>query len=190
MLFQQHNPSIAIAASIMHQGGVIAYPTEAVWGLGCDPHNQAAVHKILTLKKRHVSKGVILVASSIEQFKPYLHHITDAQREQLLHSWPGPFTWLVTHHGTVPPWVCGDHDSIALRVSAHPVVRYLCDQFGGPIVSTSANPQGKPAAKQPWQVSRYFKHQPLLNWVVKGSVGNSQQPSTITELDSGRIIRP
>ncbi len=190
MLFQKYNPSITIGASIMHQGGVIAYPTEAVWGLGCDPNNEAAVYDILALKKRHVRKGLILVAASIEQFSPYLQRVTNAQRKQLLSSWPGPFTWLVPHHGSVPYWVCGDHASIALRVSAHPVVHYLCEQFGGPIISTSANPQGKPAAETPWQVSRYFHRQPMLDWMVKGQVGKNQQPSTITELESGQIIRP
>ena len=196
MLFQRHNPSIRIAANIIHQGGVVAYPTEAVWGLGCAPDNEEAVHRILALKKRHVSKGLILVASSIEQFEPYLQHISDEQRTTLLESWPGPFTWLVPHHGLVPSWVSGKHDSIALRVSAHPCVRYLCDAFGGPIISTSANPQGKPAPTYAWQVERYFLHQAAnypssaeLDWIVSGSVGQRKVPSTITDLVTGQVIR-
>jgi L-threonylcarbamoyladenylate synthase len=189
MLFQKYNPSILIAARIMRQGGVIAYPTEAVWGLGCSPDNQAAVHRILSLKERHVSKGLILVASSIEQFAPYLQHITPEQRSTLAVSWPGPFTWLVPHHNLVPSWVSGKHESVALRVSRHPHIRYLCEALGGPIVSTSANPQGKPAATHAWQVKRYFKHRPELDWIVRGSVGKRATPSTITDLVTGEIIR-
>lgn len=189
MLFQQYNPSILIAARVMRQGGVIAYPTEAVWGLGCLPDNKDAVHRILSLKQRHVSKGLILVASSIAQFEPYLRHITVEQRKTLENSWPGPFTWLVPHHNTVPSWVSGKHSSIALRVSNHPHVRYLCNAVGGPIVSTSANPQGKPAPKQTWQVKRYFKNQPELDWIVSGCVGQRAEPSTITDLVTGVVIR-
>ncbi len=189
MLFQKYNPSVTIAASVMHQGGVIAYPTEAVWGLGCDPYNESAVQSILKLKSRDVSKGLILVASSCEQFEPILARLSDEQRSILLDSWPGPFTWLVPHHNLVPPWVYGKHTSIALRVSDHPTVRYLCDAFGGPIVSTSANPQGKPAPKQAWQVQRYFNQHDQLDWVVKGAVGSREQASTITDLISGQVIR-
>jgi L-threonylcarbamoyladenylate synthase len=189
MLFQKYNPSILIAARIIRQGGIIAYPTEAVWGLGCSPNNEAAVHRILSLKQRHVSKGLILVASSIEQFEPYLQYITPEQRTILTASWPGPFTWLVPHHNLVQPWVSGKHESVALRVSRHPHIRYLCDALGGPIVSTSANPQGKPAATQAWQVKRYFKQRSDLDWIVRGSVGNRATPSTITDLVTRKIIR-
>lgn len=184
-----YNPSITIANNIMHRGGVIAYPTESVWGLGCDPYNEMAVQSILTLKQRDVAKGLILVAASIEQFEPYLAHLSDEQRHILSQSWPGPFTWLVPHHHTLPFWVHGNHTSVALRVSQHPIVRELCRAFGGPIISTSANPQGKPAPKQSWQVHRYFHHSPQLDWVVKGSVGQHAQPSTITDLISGKVLR-
>jgi L-threonylcarbamoyladenylate synthase len=184
-----YSPSIAIAANKMRCGEVIAYPTEAVWGLGCDPHNEKAVNTILALKQRHVAKGLILVAASVSQFAPYLQHLSQEQRATLDHSWPGPFTWLVPHHDTLPPWIYGDFPSVALRVSAHPTVHQLCNAFGGPIVSTSANPQGKPAPREAWQVHRYFHHSPLLTAVVKGQVGNSLQPSTITDLASGRVIR-
>jgi L-threonylcarbamoyladenylate synthase len=185
----QYNPSITIASNIMHQGGVIAYPTEAVWGLGCDPYNEQAVRNILALKQRDVAKGLIMVAASIEQFEPYLSHLNHEQRNTLLQSWPGPHTWLVPQNNTLPFWVYGNHTSVALRVSNHPVVRELCKAFGGPIISTSANPQGKPAPTQAWQVHRYFHHFPQLDWMVKGSVGANAQPSTITDLISGKVLR-
>lgn len=184
-----YSPSIAIAAKIMHQGGVIAYPTEAVWGLGCDLYNEQAVNNILTLKQRDPSKGLILVAASIEQFAPYLEHLSQTQRETLEASWPGAFTWLVPHNNMLPHWVHGRFSSVALRVSANPYVRDLCHAFGGPIISTSANPQGKPAPRHAWQVNRYFHNAPLLDYIVKGRVGNNTQPSTITDLISRKTIR-
>jgi L-threonylcarbamoyladenylate synthase len=140
-------PSIRIASAILHQGGVIAYPTEAVWGLGCDPFNATAVFNLLALKKRLPQKGVILVAATLQQFDFILSDLPTPQYELLQQSWPGPITWLVPNNGTIPYWISGDHNSVALRVSAHPLVNALCRAYGGPIVSTSANPQSKPAAK-------------------------------------------
>lgn len=189
MIYQKYNPSIAINASIMHQGGVVAYPTEAVWGLGCDPYNEKAVKKILALKQRDPTKGLILVAATIEQFSPYLTEVTFQQKSQLEQSWPGPFTWLIPNNGSIPPWISGHFSSVALRVSAHPYVHDLCTAFGGPIVSTSANPQGKPPPRYPWQVCRYFKHSIYLDNIATGCVGSRQQPSEIKDLVSGKIIR-
>ncbi len=182
-------PDIMINAHIILNGGVVAYPTEAVWGLGCDPFNEEAVNAILSLKQRHVSKGLILVASSMEQFTPFLTDISDTQRQQLEDSWPGPFTWLVPNNGSIPKWVSGKHRSVALRVSNHPYVKALCDAVGGPIVSTSANPQGRPAPTHAWQVHHYFHHHRLLDNIAKAQVGSSTKPSTITDLESGKVIR-
>jgi len=189
MLYQKNNPSINIGASIMQQGGVIAYPTEAVWGLGCDPYNSSAVGRILTLKQRKPEKGLILVAANINQFTPFLEGLSYAQIKQLEQSWPGPITWLVPNNGALPRWITGHFSSVALRVSAHPYVKYLCEAFGAPIVSTSANPQGKPAPRQRWGVSRYFMHASELDYIVRGRVGNRLAPSQIKHLIGGQVIR-
>ncbi len=180
---------IRYSAKLMKAGGVIAYPTEAVWGLGCVPDNASAVQAILDLKHRSADKGLILVASSIEQFDPYLTEVTLPQRKQLMDTWPGPNTWLVPVNSAVPKLISGRFDSVALRVSAHPLVSALCNLVGGPIVSTSANPQGKRPASTRWQVLRYFGADPSLNLVTCGSVGREARPSTIKDLRTGQIIR-
>ena len=180
---------IRYCASMIRSGGVIAYPTEAVWGLGCSPYNKAAVNKILTLKKRAVSKGVILVAASITQFEPFLTQLNQSQRNTLEESWPGHSTWLVPANQHIPEWIKGQHSTVALRVSKHPIVTALCNAVGGPLVSTSANPQGLRAAKTHWQVMRYFGRSPLLDVITCGSVGKHSQASTIKDLSSGQIIR-
>lgn len=183
------NPRVQQLAHCLWQGGVIAYPTEAVWGLGCDPQDQQAVERILALKQRSVSKGVILVAASMEQVAEYLQDLTPAQWETVRASWPGPNTWLIPDpHGRVPAWVRGRFNSVAIRVSAHPMVQALCQAFGGPIVSTSANPQGKTPARQGWQVRRYFGDQ--LDALAPGQVGRSAKPSQIRDLVTGALIRP
>lgn len=183
------SPGIAISSRIIEKGGVIAYPTEGVWGLGCDPFNRTAVEKILALKSRSMNKGLILVAADIHHFDFILSGITGEKRQQLEASWPGPNTWIVAHHHRVPYWVTGDHPGVALRVSDHPLVRALCHHYGGAIVSTSANPQGKPAPIHRWQVCRYFQYQSQLDYIIKGKVGSYNKASTIRDLISGKLIR-
>lgn len=176
------------AVHALAKGGVIAYPTEAVWGLGCDPFNQAAVEKLLALKQRPRHKGLILVAADLQQIAPLLVGLDSAQRDQLQATWPGPVTWLMPDpHHWVPQWVKGDFSTIAVRVSAHPVVRDLCRTWGGPLVSTSANRAGKPALRSEWALRRH----PLLNvdYLVPGATQNRQKPSEIRDLQSGRILR-
>src|SRR5688500_14462314 len=138
--------SISESIAALRRGGVIAYPTEAVWGLGCDPFDQAAVMRLLALKQREVAKGLIVVAADAAQFDDLADWdaLIDMQRDAVLASWPGPHTWIVPATARAPRWITGDHDGIALRISAHPLVVALCNSFGGAIVSTSANRAGAP----------------------------------------------
>jgi len=172
----------------LRAGGIVAYPTEAVWGLGCDPADAAAVETLLGLKRRPMHKGLILVAASMRHFDVLLAGLSAAQRARLARSWPGPTTWLVPHRGLAPAWIAGEHDTVALRVSAHPVVAALCNAFGGPLVSTSANVAGKREAKQQYQLRRYFGAR--LDYVVPGNLGDSARPTAIRDLRNDEIVRP
>lgn len=180
-------PKLAKCVSTLDRGGVIAYPTEAVWGLGCDPSNPHAVEEILRLKRRPVHKGLILVAASMQQLDFLLHDLPEPLLQKLTSSWPGANTWLVPHKGRVSPLVTGKHPSVAVRVSAHPIVKQLCEGFGGPIVSTSANPQGLSAAKSQMQVRRYFSRESLS--YASGVVGGRTAPSLIRDLLTDTVIR-
>ncbi len=175
------------AAQSLRQGGVIAYPTEAVWGLGCDPANQAAVERLLALKSRPMDKGLILVSGDIADFQRWLDPLPAAARERILASWPGPHTWLLPDPLNLPRWLKGEHASIALRCSAHPLIASLCSAFGGPIVSTSANPAGAPPALTEADVRAYFGTE--LDAVVAGALGGLSQPTTIRDALTGDLIR-
>lgn len=175
------------AVRTLRRGGVIAYPTEGVWGLGCDPYEPAAVAKVLQLKQRDVAKGLILVAATIEQFEPYLQRLTPAQRGMLERGWPGPLTWVVPHGNSLPDWITGYKASVALRVSAHPLVSALCRAFGGPIVSTSANPSGRPAARSALKVRGYFGDE--VDYILPGKLGGQIGPTPIRDLMSGLLLR-
>ncbi|WP_461481002.1 L-threonylcarbamoyladenylate synthase [Porticoccus sp.] len=186
---QPHLPSlhIARAVSVLCRGGVIAYPTEAVWGLGCDPFNQQAVSRLLALKRRRREMGLIMIAASMEQFEPFLAGLPPVHRRQLQDSWPGPQTWLVPNNGRAPCWVSGGRDTLALRVTDHPVAAALCRAFGGPLVSTSANPHGRPPAGSRLKVELYFHG--LIDVVVPGSLGGLPKPTPIKHLVSGELVR-
>jgi L-threonylcarbamoyladenylate synthase len=175
------------AARLIQQGSVVAYPTEAVWGLGCDPQDQAAVLQILALKQRPVEKGLILIAANLEQLLPYLHHSITQQQSQLLLNAERPTTWLVPCNPEhTPEWICGAHELLAVRISEHPTVQQLALACGFPIVSTSANPQGLPAAKSALEVQRYFGDDLPI---CEGQCGNADRPSTIRNLLTGEVLR-
>ena len=171
---------------LLQAGGVIAYPTEGVWGLGCNPWNGAAVERLLNLKQRPVHKGLILIAGEIEQFDFLLWDLPDGQLAKLRLSWPGPNTWLVPHQGRLPEWITGAHDTVALRVTTHPIVRQLC-AVAGPLVSTSANPAGRPSARSRLRVEQYFHGE--LDAVVPGALGGARNPSIIRDLQTDQVIR-
>lgn len=175
------------AAQKLRAGGVIAYPTEAVWGFGCDPDNQAAVAKLLALKQRPVSKGLILVAASVSQFSKYLEGLSPSLQDKFCRPTAAPTTWLVPANKYAKSWITGDYKSIALRVSTYKPVVNLCVAFGAPVVSTSANTAGKPPCQWPWQMHQYLGGG--LDYILPGSTGENTKPSEIRDLISDKVIR-
>ena len=175
----------AIAA--LKQQQIIAYPTEAVYGLGCDPRSESAVEKILQLKNRQREKGLILIACDITQLEPYLGLLTDKQWQQLKQTWPGAHTWLVPKSNAVPTWIHGAFDTIAVRVTNHPVAAALCQRFGHPLVSTSANRAGQTPLTDNVRVFETFGDE--IDYIVSGRVGNQRKPSVIQDLLTQQLIR-
>ncbi len=174
------------AAAVLRSGGVIAYPTEAVYGLGCDPLNQNAVRRLLAIKRRPMDKGLIIIATDLAQLEPFIEPPTPEIRQKLDASWPGPVTWLLPARPGTPHWLCGRHPSLAVRVTAHPLAAALCRAFGGPLVSTSANPSGRPPARSPLQARLRC---PAADLVVHGATGDLGSPTPILDATSGKILR-
>lgn len=179
--------SIKSAINVLDAGGVIAYPTEAVWGLGCDPYDFSAVAKILALKKRSIDKGLILVASELNQLGALLQPLSLQQIEKLAQHYDVPTTWLIPNNSCVPPWITGKHSKVAIRISKNETVKALCNKYGGMIVSTSANPSGLPEATNALKVRAYFST--AIDYYVQGETDHFKQPSQIIDLDSGRVLR-
>lgn len=178
---------IQTAADTVKAGGLIAYPTEAVLGLGCDPFNQDAVSRLLALKQRPVNKGLILVASSWEQLTNLLLPVSAAQLQQMQASWPGATTWLVPCKAGTPKWITGDSDCLAVRIPGHPVARDICAAVGGPIVSTSANLSGQEAARTVNALPLSLTDK--INYVFPQNAGGAAAPSKIIDLLTGTAFR-
>ena len=175
------------AVRALQQGGIIAYPTEAVYGLGCDPDNHEAIEKLLAIKQRSPDKGLILIAANFQQLRPYLAEIESALKEKILATWPGPVTWLWPANPAVSSLLRGKHDTIAVRVTAHSLAAALCREFGGPLVSTSANLSGKPPARTAEEVRSQLGDQ--LDYVLEGEVGGLAKPSEIRDVLTGHLVR-
>ncbi|HEY0634877.1 MAG TPA: L-threonylcarbamoyladenylate synthase [Gammaproteobacteria bacterium] len=175
------------AVRVLRSGGLIAYPTEAVYGLGCDPLDADAVVRLLELKQRPWQKGLILIAAELAQLEPYLLPLDDAMRARVAPTWPGPNTWLLPARPETPWWLRGEHDTLAVRVTAHPTAAALCHAFGGPIVSTSANLAGKAPATSPLAVRNAFGDQ--IDYIVHAPLGGAGRPTQIRDGCSGEIVR-
>jgi L-threonylcarbamoyladenylate synthase len=177
------------AVESIRAGGVIAYPTEAVYGLGCDPFNEKAVMKLLALKSRPVNKGLILISDCFETLKSCINldKLSEEQIKRVLDTWPGPFTWIFPASEKVPKWIKGDFESIALRVIQHPVATPLCRALGIPLVSTSANVATLEPARSVEAVLDQFPEG--LEGVLEGEVDINRMPSEIREVLTGAVLR-
>jgi L-threonylcarbamoyladenylate synthase len=175
------------ARDVVLDGGVIAYPTEAVFGLGCDPLEYGAVQRILALKRRDAAKGLILVAARLEQLLPYVAPLTPDLRKKLDATWPGPVTWVLPAAAYAPFWLTGGRASLAVRVTAHPVARRLCELCDMALVSTSANKSGHPPARTGLQVRSRLGAE--VDCIAPGRVGSQSRPTEIRDALSGTVLR-
>jgi len=183
-----HHSTFKITTAVRHikAGEVIAYPTEAVYGLGCDPLNENAVMELLEIKQRPIEKGLILIASSLEQLHPYLV-MGPTIIERVSATWPGPVTWVIPAQPWVPRWLTGDHDSLAVRVTAHPIAAALCERFDGPLVSTSANQTTRPAIRSARKLLKSFAGSGI--YIVHGEVGGLRRETAIYDATTGLQLR-
>jgi L-threonylcarbamoyladenylate synthase len=175
------------AVRYFKNGGLIAYPTEAVYGLGCDPLNWHAVKHLLHLKQRPVDKGLILIAAHFEQLHPYVTELDQELMQEVHASWPGPATWLLPAAPDTPQWLTGRHNSLAVRITDHPLAAALCNACHSALVSTSANISGHAPARTPLDVHRQFGDR--LEYILHGPVGLLRQPTPIRDALSKRLIR-
>jgi len=180
------------ASKVINDGGIIAYPTEAVYGFGCDPFNETAVLRLLKIKRRAQEKGLILVAANWKQIKPLINFKKfGIRKKEILKNinatWPGPVTWLFPATKKAPDWITGGNGLVAIRISAHPTVKCLCEKHGGPIVSTSANICGIPPSRTAKAVREQFSES--IDFIMVAKIGKYKKPTIICDAVNGNIIR-
>jgi L-threonylcarbamoyladenylate synthase len=180
---------IAEVVAALRAGGVVAYPTEAVFGLGCDPHDRAALERLFAIKHRPPTQGVLLIAADLDAVRAYIDDaaVPAEAMARVLATWPGPSTWIFPRSPGAPAWLAGAHAGIALRVTAHEPAAALCRAFGGAIVSTSANRHGEPPARSAQAVRAMFGDQ--IAAILDAEVGGLERPTPIRDAISGASVR-
>lgn len=177
----------AYAINALNKGQVVAIPTEAVYGLSVDASNLSAVEQLLKLKQRDPQKGFILVASNLSQLEPYIQPLSPEIAQKLNATWPGPVTWVVPAKESVSPLLRGEHNTLAVRITAHPVLQAICRDFEGALVSSSANIEGQPPATNEQMVRDTFGD--AIAAVVPGSLGSQKKPTEIRDALTDEVIR-
>ncbi len=179
--------SIEAAVATVQSGGVLIYPTEGVFGIGCDFNQQKAVMKLLNLKQRSVDQGLVLIASHIEQILPLIKPTEKSHLARALKTWPGHHTWVFPNSTLTPEWITGSHSSVAVRVSANSTVKSLCDHLGHALVSTSANLTGQITPNNCRDIQNIWGGQ--IDYYLDLPLGNAKQPSTIRLASTGQQLR-
>lgn len=178
---------LRLAVRRLRAGGIIAYPTEAVYGLGCEPLDGQAVLRLLAIKKRTLDKGLILLAASCSQLRPFVEYPSEGVMKRVTSTWPGATTWLLPVRPSVPGWLTGKYQTLAVRVTAHPQAAALCELYGGPVVSTSANVSGLPPARNALRVRAGLGN--AIDYILPGRVGSERCPSQIRDSITGNLVR-
>lgn len=172
---------------IVTTGGVLAYPTEAVYGFGCDPFNEQAVQRLLKIKQRKIDKGLILIVSTWAQLQALVQVPAPDLMAQVKASWPGAVTWIFPANADLPAWINGGRDCVAVRMTSHPVARQICDTLDHALVSTSVNMSGQQPLRTYEAVQQHFGK--ALDYIVQGEVGNLARPTVIRDVLTGKTVR-
>ena len=178
-----------LALYALKNGKVIAYPTESVFGLGCDPDDVVAIQNLLKIKQRSEDKGLILVASNYQQLLPYIDEsqLSEERLTEINSSWPDVVTWIMPASDITSPWVRGEFSSVAVRVTQHKELKALCAAFGKPIISTSANLSGLFPCLTDKEVAEQMGDK--LDVILLGKTGGRTKPSEIRDAQTLQILR-
>jgi L-threonylcarbamoyladenylate synthase len=181
--------SIATAVAALSNGGIVALPTEGVYGLSCDPRHLSSIRYLCNIKQRPEDKGFVVVAATLEQLQDYIQPLSPEHLALVKSTWPGPVTWIVPVKAGVSPLIHGNTDTIAVRVTAHPILSAICQQLGAPIISTSANKSNESPATAAEEIDQLFSIN-QIDYILDGPLGNLNGPTEIRDLFSHAIIRP
>jgi len=169
------------------KGKIIAYPTESVFGIGCDPENEQSINKIIEIKNRGKQKGLIIIADEVKKLSKFIHkdYLDLFIKKSDIES--KPTTWIVPSSKHVLNLVKGEDSSVALRITQHPIASRICKYSNKAIISTSANISSKTPAKNSNEILMQFGEE--IDIIVDGRVGDSIKPTQIVDLITNKVIR-
>ncbi len=175
------------SCGIIRAGGLIAYPTEGVYGIGCDPQNEKSLQRLLAVKHRDPGKGFILIAANVDMLSPYISTLEDDVQNRVMSTWPGPITWVLPAAQDTSDIITGGRLTVAARVTAHPFVQTLSNTLGHALISTSANRSGQPAITCLQELQQELFND--VDYIVPLELGGLQKPTPIYDAESGKQLR-
>ncbi len=176
------------AVGILRGGGVILYPTDTIWGLGCDATNEKAVERIFEIKRRPTSKSLIVLLGDVAKLSLYVDDMPDVAWD-LIECATEPLTVIYEKGKNLAPNVVNDDGSVGIRITGEEVSKMLCNRLGRPLVSTSANISGEPSATIFTQISEDIKQ--AVDYIVplRQQETHSPPPSKIIKLNNNGVFR-
>ncbi|MBT4482344.1 MAG: threonylcarbamoyl-AMP synthase [Candidatus Latescibacteria bacterium] len=183
---KKEQANIEEAVNVLKNGGIVVYPTETVYGIGCDPFNRIAYERVQHLKGRNNNKQMLLLACSLSQVEHFTGRLADIPRRLAHEFWPGPLTMVIKPRNEMPVYLYGDSGGVAFRITSHPIAAALSRNFGCPITSTSANMTGKPTVGTYEEALNMFGKD--VSIVIKNHIPLNGTPSTVIDLTSGKPL--
>ena len=176
------------AVNVMRQGGVILYPTDTVWGIGCDATNEEAVAKVFKIKQRDDSKALICLVDSDVRLERYVRNVPEVAWQVMEYA-TKPTTVILDNAVNLAPNLIAEDGSIAMRITREPFSKELCYRFQKAIVSTSVNISGQPAAQNFRDIDpEIIKQVDYVCW-SRRQEHKPHQPSSIIKLTSSGIVK-
>ena len=164
----------------------MGYPTETVYGLGADPFDRGAVNRIFRIKGRDPGKPISLLIPDVDTLEDIVQEVPALGRELMDRFWPGPLTLVLKASPHLPEELLSGGDSIAVRISSHPIAAALLRKLGGPLTATSANRSDQAPCRSAAEVARIFGDE--LDLVVDGGPSRTDRPSSIVDVSSGHTV--
>jgi len=193
MIDRERPPAAALAdaAAVIRAGGVVAMPTDTLYGLAADPFSSSAVARVFAVKGRSAGRAIALVAADVEQVAAQIGALPDLARTLAAAYWPGPLTLLLPRPASIPSALAGGGDEVGVRVPAHAVTRALCRACARVLTATSANISGEPDSGDPDHVALALADADVDLLLDAGTTPGGP-PSTVVAVtgDTVRLIRP
>ena len=177
--------SIRHAAHVINSGGIIAYPTDTIYGLGCDPYDADAVARLSDIKSRSALKQFILLAGHIEQIKAFVD-LTEDQQQKITQNKEAT-SWVIKANKHTPAWLLNKDKTVTIRLSKHSDVKKLCHILGHAIISTSANLSGQRPARNALELHQRFHSS--IDKIMASNEKLTARPSKVIRLCDNHILR-